>query len=260
VIPLRDQEMLRQRLARDLTSRVRIDYFSQRPSPIFIAGRQECVYCEDVRKLLDELAALSPRIALTKHDIEDDATLAKELGVDKAPGTVIRGMANRPVRYFGMPSGNPFLGFVETLIDAARGPAPLGADAAKTLRRLKSDVTVQVFVLPACTYSPLVARAAVRLALHSVRVKTSIIEVAEYPEIVQRYRIPGVPLTVVNDAIAITGAMNDAVLAQNLLLIAEGKQAIGGNSALVTPLPRPQESQQTTMRTSPSGLIIPGRG
>lgn len=259
MIPLRDQEMLRQRLARDLTSRVRIDYFTQKPSPIYIAGRQECVYCEDVAKLLSELAALSPRIALTKHDIEEEAGVASELGIDKVPGIVIRGMANRPVRYFGMPSGNTFLGFVETVIDAARGPAPLQPDAAKTLRRLKSDVTVQVFVLPVCTYSPVVARAALRLALHSVRVKTSIIEIAEYPDIVQVYRIPGVPLTVVNDAVAIPGAMNESVLAENILLIAEGKQAVGGNSALMTPLPRPQESQQNTMRTSPSGLIIPGR-
>jgi glutaredoxin-like protein len=259
MIPLRDQEALRLRFARDLTSRVRIDFFGQKPSPIFIAGRQDCIYCEEVRRLLEELASLTTRIALTQHDLDAEPEVAKELGVDKAPGVVIRGVANRPLRYFGMPSGNPFLGFIETLIDAARGPAPLQPETARTLRKLKTDVSVQVLLLPACTYSPPVARAALRLALHSVRVKTSIIEIAEFPSLVQRYRIQAVPLTVVNDAVAIPGVMDEALLAKNLLAIAEGKTPAGANTSALTPLPQ-QQPQPNTMRTSPSGLIIPGRG
>ncbi len=55
MIPLRDQEILRERFQRELTSRVRIDYFTQRRSPLYVAGREACAYCEETRTLLEEM-------------------------------------------------------------------------------------------------------------------------------------------------------------------------------------------------------------
>ena len=91
MIPSRTRRPCKQRFARDLPSRVRIDFFSQKPSPIFIAGRAECVTCEDVRKLMRELAGLTDKVSLTTFDIETDKAWADQLGVDKVPG-------NRPPR------------------------------------------------------------------------------------------------------------------------------------------------------------------
>ena len=76
MIPLQDQEFLKQRFTQDLPNRVRIDFFSQRPSPIYIPGRQECAFCSETQTLMQEIAALSNRIALTEHDIDADAKLA----------------------------------------------------------------------------------------------------------------------------------------------------------------------------------------
>ena len=56
MIPLRDQQNLRDRFRVELTSRVRIDYFTQKPSSFFIPGRSDCAYCEDVRVLMEEIA------------------------------------------------------------------------------------------------------------------------------------------------------------------------------------------------------------
>jgi alkyl hydroperoxide reductase subunit AhpF len=254
MIPLRDQEALRQRFTRDLSGRVRIDYFSRKPSPIIIPGRDECVHCEDVRKLLLELAALSPRISLTQQDIDAEPEAAAALGVDRAPGIVVRGQANRPLRFFGIPGSNQFVGFVETLIDAARPAIELKPEVTKHLRKLKSDVSLQVMVAPGCPYSPALARAAMRFGLHSVHVKTSVVEINEYAALIQRYGVRAVPLTIIDNRVAIPGALDEATLAENLLLVAEGKQAIGGGP--VTPLAQ-QQNEPRQQRTSASGLIIP---
>ena len=53
MIPLREQEYLRERFARELEGKVKIDYFTQRPSPIYLPGREECATCEDTRKMLE---------------------------------------------------------------------------------------------------------------------------------------------------------------------------------------------------------------
>ena len=254
MIPLRDQEILRERFQRELTSRVRIDYFTQRRSPLYVAGREACAYCEETRTLLEEMAALGERIALTVHELSEATKLAAELGVDRAPGIVIRGQANRPVRFFGIPSGNEFPGFVETLIDAARGSVDLKPETVKQLRKIKSDVRVRVFVTPTCPYCPALARTAHKLALQSPRVKVDVIEISEFPTLSQRYGIRAVPTTVIGDKVLLPGAMDETVLLQSIMRVAEGKTIATGESkpGSSSALPSPQAGQ-----TSGAGLILP---
>ena len=254
MIPLRDQEALRQRFARDLPGRVRIDYFFRKPSPIVIPGRDNCEHCEDVRKLLLEIAALSPRISLTQHDIDAEAEAAASLGIDKAPGIVIRGQANRPVRFFGIPRGNQFVGFIETLVDAARPAIDLKPEVSKHLRKLKSDVSLQVMVAPGCPFSPALARAALRFGLYTPHVKAAVVEITEYPSLMQRYAVRVVPVTIFEDRVAVPGALDEAALAENLLLVAEGKDPQGGGPVTQLAQPKPERSQP---HTTASGLIIP---
>jgi len=256
VIPLRDQQLIRERFARELTSRLRVDFFTRKPSPIFIPGR-DSLRCEDVRTLLQELASLSERISLTVHDIDAEAKAASELGVEEAPGIVLRGQSNRALRFLGLPSGTLFPVFLEAMIEAARNRYELDEAAKRQLRRLKSDVRLDVYVAPHCPYSPAVMHAAFKLALESVRVRVNAIEVTEFPALTQRHGLRAVPLTVLGEKDALPGLVDERALAANVLLAAEGRPLQPGpGPARVTALPA-QPSEQPAVRTSPGGLIIP---
>ncbi len=148
MIPLREQEYIKQKFAAELTGGVRIDYFTQKKLPIFVPGREECVYCEDVRVMLEELAALSDKVSLTVHEFSQAREEAARLGVDRVPGIVIRGPNNRPLKFYGIPAGNEFPGLIEGIVDASRGKADLKPETARALRKLKDDVWIQVFVTP----------------------------------------------------------------------------------------------------------------
>ena len=255
MISMRDQNTLRQRFSRELKSRLRIDFFTRRPTAIFIPGR-ECLHCEDVQAMLEELAALSPRISLTIHEYEDGDKAAAALGVDNVPAIVLRGQANRPVRYFGMPSGAQWPGFIELLFETAGGIVQLPPEAVRALKKLRSDVTLKLLITPGCPYSATMARLVFKLGLQSVRVKVDVIEVAEFPHLVAQIGAPVVPVTVINDEYATPGVLDDTDLAQALLLAAEGKEvSIVSQPGSVTPLVTPQP--QAAPRTSPGGLYIP---
>jgi glutaredoxin-like protein len=264
MIPLRDQQLLRERLQRDLAGRVRIDYFYQKPAGFYIAGRQECAYCEDVKTLLQEIASLSERLTLTLHDIEAGPEAAKTLGVDKVPATVIRGQANRPLRFFGVPAGTGFINFIETIVEASTGVVQLLPETVKQLRRLKQDVSLQILTTPACTYSPMVARIACKLALQSVHIKLDVVEISEYPALLQRYNVRVTPTIVIDDSMVLPGTLTEADLVQAIFRHVEGKP-ISGTTRVAhgTPfsLPTPEQqkvaAQQQNVRAS--GLIIPGR-
>lgn len=212
MIPLRDQEYIRERFARDLEGRVKVDYFTQRASSLYVPGREECAHCEDTQQMLEELASLSEKVSLNVRDFAEAPDEAKKLRVDKVPGIVIRGPANRPLRFFGMPGGNEFPNFVEAMIEASKQQAQVSPETAKQLKKLKDNVSVAVYVTPACPHCPAVVRAAYRLALASVHVQASAIEIGEFPRLAQQLGVRAVPMTMINGRAAIAGAVDEAGL------------------------------------------------
>ena len=97
MIPLREQEYISERFTRELEGRVKIDYFTQRASALYVPGREPCAYCEDTRVLLEELAAVGDKITLTVHELSESPEEARKLGIDKVPGIAVRGPASRPI-------------------------------------------------------------------------------------------------------------------------------------------------------------------
>ena len=254
MIPLGDQALLRRSFETGLTSRVRIDLFVQKPTPIIIPGRQECPFCEEAQVLMREIASLSPRISLTVHDIYDDAAAAA-LGVDKVPAIVIRGGSNRACRFFGLPTGAEFPGFIQTLVEFSAGVVPLNQESQRKVKRIRENVKIEVFVQPSCQYSPAVTRIAFRLPLASNKLHVSAIEVHEFPHLLERYRFRATPTVFVDEALVLTGAIDEATLLDCLLRHVEHKPLADIRLGASTPLPQP--GQEPEVRISPAGLIIP---
>ena len=255
MIPLRDQEYIRDRFARELDGRVKLDYFTQRASALYVPGREECATCEDTRKLLEEVASLSDKVMLTVHELADAPEEAAKLGVDRVPGIVLRGPANRALRFFGAPGGNEFPNFIEAMIEASKQQVALAPEIAKQLKRLKDNVSVTVYVTPTCPYCPAVVRAAYRLALASAHVRASAVEINEFPRLGQQLGIRAVPFTVIGEKAAVAGALDEAALAEQVLQAASGDTLTtaqgGATSSADAPTGEPASGP------APSGLILP---
>lgn len=252
MIPLREQEYIRERFERLLEGRVKIDYFTQRASSLYVSGREECPACEDTGKLLEEVAALSDKITLTVHEYRDASGEATKLHVDKVPGIALRGPANRSLRFFGIPGGNEFPNFIETIIEISKQQSALGVAAAKQLKRLKDNVSLTVYVTPTCPHCPGVVRAAYRLGLASAHVQASAVEVSEFPRLGEQLGIRAVPFTVIGDKAAVAGALDEAALVEQVLKVAEGRAlgapAQGGTTSI---------AESPSDAPEPSGLILP---
>lgn len=252
MIPLREQDYIRQRFERELESKVKLDYFTQRASALYVPGREECVHCEDTRQMLEELAALSGKLTLTVHELADEREAALKLGVDKVPGIVVRGPLNRTLRFFGIPGGNEFPNFIESLIEASKAKVTVDAEATKHLKKLKDKVSIAVYVTPTCPHCPSVVRAAYRLALASSHIEVSAVEIGEFPRLAEQLGVRAVPFTVFGGRAAIAGAVDEAGLAEQALKVAEGgvlgsATATGGASS----------SMGATGPSPASGLILP---
>jgi alkyl hydroperoxide reductase subunit AhpF len=136
------------RLFEGLTGDVRLIYFTQRESPLFIPGH-ECETCKDTRTLLEEVAALSDKIKLEVHDFVAESQLARDYAIDRIPALVITADSVKGrIRYFGLPSGYEFSVLLGSLLDASQGKSELSDASVETLGSVEKNLHIQVFVTP----------------------------------------------------------------------------------------------------------------
>jgi len=216
LIPLKEQEFLREKFSRELASRVRIDFFTQKEASLFVRRRQPCQYCKPVRQMLEELAALTDKISLRQHIFDEDNEAVAQYQVERIPAIVLHVGDRRWLKYYGSPGGHEFVPIVETIVDISRGTNYLSDKIRKRLRKLKDDVRIQVFVTPACPHCPQMARLAYQVALESPRIGVEVIEANEFPELSQRYQVRGVPATVIDDKMSFAGSVPDDLLVDTI--------------------------------------------
>ncbi len=226
MIPLREQDLLREKFAHELMRPVKIEFFTQKETSLFVPGRQPCQYCKPTRQMLEEIAALSDLISLRQHIFDEDREAAARYGVDKIPAIILRfgeassarlggprgAVEERWLTYYGFPGGHEFVTLVDAITDISRGTTFLSDKTRKRLRKLKKDILLQVFVTPACPYCPQMARLAYHFALESPQITAEIIEAGEFSELSQRHQVRAVPTTVVDGKTTLPGVVPDDVL------------------------------------------------
>jgi glutaredoxin-like protein len=209
LIPEDDARAVRAHLAAHLTAPVTVDYFTRAESKLLVPGR-ECDTCDDTRTLLEEVAGLSEQIRLNVHDLFAEGSPAAALEVDRIPAIVLGGGARGRVRYYGIPAGYEFGSFLEELIEVASGRTDLKEETKEALKGLERDVHIRVFVTPSCPFCPAAARLAHKMAVESEKVTADVVEASAFPDLVERYRVRGVPKVVVNETVEFTGAQPEA--------------------------------------------------
>jgi glutaredoxin-like protein len=261
MIPLREQEYIREAFQEALTGPVKIEFFTQRKAPVFIPGREECEYCDDVQQMLEELSALSNKIGLRVHDIAKAAPEAQKYGVIRVPATVIRGVLNRPIVFYGLPGGTFFPVLIDMFVAVSRNGTDMEPAIKRRLKRLKRDLPVQLFVTLEDEHGPDVASALVALALENGHLHLSIVEVAEFPALAEELKIEAVPLTVIDGRVRLPGVVQPSAMLDEIIKAAETTTVRGParlpGGAVALDVPKADEVQRG--ETRPSGLIIPRR-
>jgi glutaredoxin-like protein len=218
-IPEKEAGELKAHLESHLTAPVTMDLFIRPVTSLWVPGRRECETCEDTRKLLEEVAALSDRITLRVHDVaaEPEAATAAGLEPDQVPALVLTGAASGRVRFLGIPAGLEFVTLLRGMIDVGRGGTDLSQETKQALRGLENDVHIRVFVTPECPFCPPAALIAHQMAVESGRVTADVVEAQEFPELAARYNVRGVPKVVVNETVEFVGAQPEARFLDHVL-------------------------------------------
>lgn len=202
-----DRTAIKERLAA-LDSPVRLLFFEQSIG---------CESCTPTRQLLQQLIELSPHITLETVNLVLEKERAEEYGVDRVPAIVISAPSGNRIRFFGAPIGYELASFLQAIGMTAAGESGLNQQTRAQLKALAAPVHIQVFFTPSCTYCPQMVTLASRFAIESLLISATAIDATEYPDLVRRYNINGVPKTVINDDVEVMGAVSEDELLGQVL-------------------------------------------
>ena len=199
-----ERQQLEQRLG-SLEHPVRLVFFTQ---------KTPCPACREQQHLLRTVAELSPRLTLEIHPLEEAGELAHELGIDKVPALAVIGTKDYGIRFFGITEGYEFDGLIHAIKAVAAGRSGLPSRLEEWIGHIDRPLHIEVMVTLTCPYCPRMVRLAHQLAIANDHIRADMVDAVEFPQLVQRYQVSGVPLTVVDGTPLFEGALppEDAVL------------------------------------------------
>ncbi|MFQ6030344.1 MAG: thioredoxin family protein [Dehalococcoidia bacterium] len=218
VISDQDKAQLKRTLRKDLKASVTLRLFTRKPTALTIPGR-ECPYCPQTQQLVEELAALSPKLNLETYDFYDQPEEARQQGVARIPAILLGTESPPRVKFYGIPLGYLMASLIEDIKTISRGVSPLRTDSRRKLRQLNQPVHLQVLVTPNDVPSAGMARLAHALAIESPQVSADVIEVQEFPALSQQYAARSVPLTIINEYVRLPGPVAEPDLVDKILEI-----------------------------------------
>jgi alkyl hydroperoxide reductase subunit AhpF len=139
-----DQEKLRESFD-EMTGPVKVLFFTQ---------TLDCEPCVQTRRILDELPALSDKIAIEEVNFILEKDKAEQYGITRVPAlALVRPDADGEtrdtrIRFLGTPSGYEFVSLVQALMLAGGHASSLTPENRARVEAVTTPTTIQVFSTP----------------------------------------------------------------------------------------------------------------
>jgi alkyl hydroperoxide reductase subunit AhpF len=140
-----EQEKLRESF-NEMTRPVRLLFFTQ---------TLDCEPCVQTRRILDELPALSDKIAIDEVNFILDKDKAAQYAVDRVPAIALLGQngngeatEDSRIRFLGTPSGYEFISLVQAIRLVGGAGSSLTEANLQRIAAVDKPVTMQVFTTP----------------------------------------------------------------------------------------------------------------
>jgi len=139
-----DQDKLRESFSA-MSSPVRLLFFTQALG---------CETCLQTRQILDELPALSDKIAIEEVNFVLEKEKAAQYGIDRVPAIAVIGQdaAGEPkdsrIRFLGAPSGYEFISLVQAVLLVGGRGSNLDEANRQRVAAVSTPTNIQVFTTP----------------------------------------------------------------------------------------------------------------
>jgi alkyl hydroperoxide reductase subunit AhpF len=126
--------------------------FAKLVSPVRLAVFSSALadpHSEQAKRLVEEMAALEPRITAESYNYVLDKEKVAALGIHHSPAIAVLGAEkDYGIRMYGMPSGYEFGTLIDAILDVSSGDSGLSPETRTALAAIAQPVHLQVFSTP----------------------------------------------------------------------------------------------------------------
>jgi glutaredoxin-like protein len=172
------------------------------------------------KQIVDELAELSDKVTVEEVNFVLERDRATSHGIDGVPAIVLlRDGQDTRMRFLGAPAGYEFMSLIEAVILAGSDDSRLSEESKKLVaEHVSGPIDIKVFVTPTCPHCPRAVTLAHKLAVESPHIRAACVEATEFVDLSRRYRVTGVPKTIVNDSVEILGAVPEDAFVRSVVM------------------------------------------
>jgi len=138
-------------ITEDVATQLR-EEFSHLVNPVRLAVFSQALadpVSEEVRRLVEEIAALDPRVSAESRNFVLDKNEVETLGIARTPAIAVLGEEkDHGIRFYGLPSGYEFGTLIDAILLVSSGASSLSDATRAALVKLERPIHIQVFSTP----------------------------------------------------------------------------------------------------------------
>ena len=124
-------------------------------------------------------------------------------------------------RFYGLTGGYEFASLIEAIMLVSLGMPVVEPAIAGFAGMIKAPTHIETVVTLSCPYCPVMVRLIHQMAFVNENIRADMIDGAEFPHLVNRYDVHGVPVTVVNGRRAFEGALEPGPAVLGILKVVD---------------------------------------
>ncbi len=184
---------------------------------VFFTQKNACASCMEQEELLREVSALSNKIRLEVYDFVLNGEEVMNFKIDKIPATAVVGKRDFGIRFYGLTVGYEFQPLIEDIIMVSTEHTSLDPRLELLIKSMSEVVHLQVMVSLTCPHCTSMVRAAHQLAFLNENIRADMVDLTQFPYLVQRYNVTGTPKTIINESYSFMGAVPPAGVYMEIL-------------------------------------------
>ncbi len=155
----------------------------------------------ELRDLILDISDLSEKVKVEIYKKGENAEIEKKINADKYPVVALidKDKNYSGVKFHGVPGGHELNSFILAIYNLAGPGQELSEEILNDIKKIDKKTNIKVCVSLSCHLCPDVVVASQRIAIENENVEAEMVDVSNFKELKDKYKIMSVPAIIIND-------------------------------------------------------------
>lgn len=162
----------------------------------------------ELRDLILDIADLDERVSAEIYNKGENVEVENKINADKYPVVALLDSDKKysGVKFHGVPGGHELNSFILAIYNLGSAGQQISEETLNNIKNVDKDINIKVCVSLSCHLCPDVVVSSQRIAIENEMVEAEMIDISNFKEIKDKFKVMSVPAIIVNDSQIYFGA------------------------------------------------------